>query len=443
MITQFHQHLNHHILRLSSTIGMTRSSNNDGVYITGLGHQYPEHAIRQEDFEGFLQRLYPEHVSSPAVQKLIGFNTKTQISSRPTVFDHTKWTQKDATPPTLGSISHDFRTVGVTLAASACKKAIQEARLESHEITHIVAVTCTNSDNPGYDLFVCEKLGLGPDVQRVLVQGVGCAGGLSALRAAADIAAAASLKRRKARVLVIACEICSLFFRAEIQNILQGGDETLRIAPALFSDGAAALVVCNELALAPSQAPVYQLREWASMVAPGTSSFMSYNFGKNGLIATITKDVPKAAISAIAPIFQQLCNTSNGAISNRVPLPQMPADFDWAIHPGGAAILHGAKDSLGLTNDHIRASLDVYKRYGNSSSASVLVVLDNMRHLGPGRDDVAAVSFGPGLTVEMCMMTRCRSSNLRMSVHRRQRASSFWAALQSRFSRKDAIHHRG
>ncbi|EUC46691.1 hypothetical protein COCMIDRAFT_35684 [Bipolaris oryzae ATCC 44560] len=422
---------------------MIRRSNNDGVYITGLGHQYPEYAIGQDDFEGFLQRLYPEHVSSPTVKKLISFNTKTQITSRPTVFDHTKWTQKDATPPTLNSISHDFRTAGVSLAASVCEKAMHEAGIGAQEITHIVAVTCTNSDNPGYDLFVCEKLRLGPDVQRILVQGVGCAGGLSALRAAADIAAAASLKKRKARVLVVACEICSLFFRAEIQNILQGGDETLRIAPALFSDAAAALVVCNELALAPSQAPVYQLREWASMVSPGTSSFMSYNFGKNGLIASITKDVPKAAISAIAPIFQQLCNASNAAISNIVPLPRMPADFDWAIHPGGAAILHGAKDSLGLTDDHIRASLDVYKRYGNSSSASVLIVLDNMRHLGPGRDDVVAVSFGPGLTVEMCMMTRCRASDPGMPVYRRQRASSFWVALHSRFSRKYAMQHRG
>lgn len=162
-----------------------------------------------------------------------------------------------------------------------------------------------------------------------------------------------------------------------------------------------------------------------------------------GLIATITKDVPKAAISAIAPIFQQLCNASDAAISNRAPLPRMPADFDWAIHPGGAAILHGAKDSLGLTDDHIRASLDVYKHYGNSSSASVLIVLDKMRHLGPGRDDVVAVSFGPGLTVEMCMMTRCHASDPRMSVHRRQRASSFWAALHSKFSRRNTIHHRG
>jgi type III polyketide synthase len=217
-----------------------------------------------------------------SVQKLLGFNTKTKIASRPSVYDHRKFTQKDATPPTLTSISHDFRTAGVDLAASACKKAMQEAGLRAQDITHIVAVTCTDSNNPGYDLFVCERLGLGPEVQRVLLQGVGCAGGLSALRAAANIASASSLKGRPARVLVVACELCSLFFRAEIQNMLQSGDETLRIAPALFSDGAAALVVCNSFGLERHQAPIFELKEWVSMVAPGTSGFMSYNFGKNG-----------------------------------------------------------------------------------------------------------------------------------------------------------------
>ena len=144
-----------------------------------------------------------------------------------------------------------------------------------------MAVTCTDQSNPGYDLFVCEKLGLEPGVQRVLLQGVGCAGGLSALRTAADIAAAALQKGRPARVLVMACELCSLFLRAELQHTLRSGEE-LHIAPALFSDAAAAAVVCNSLALNENQTPIFELREWSSMVVPGTSGFMSYDIEKNG-----------------------------------------------------------------------------------------------------------------------------------------------------------------
>jgi type III polyketide synthase len=119
-----------------------------------------------------------------------------------------------------------------------------------------------------------------------------------------------------------------------------------------------------------------------------------------GLIATITDRVPKTAIGAILPIFAHLAADST------------PVDFDWAIHPGGAAILLGAQKSLNLSDDHIRASLKVYRSHGNSSSPTVLVVLDELRRMGKGRDNVVATSFGPGMTIEMCMMKRCRAGHL-------------------------------
>lgn len=183
-------------------------------------------------------------------------------------------------PPEIDCISRIFRTSGVRLATSACKKAMQEAQLGPRDITHTVAVTCTDQNNPGYDHFVCQELGLRSSVQRSLLHGVGCAGGLSALRTAADIAAAASLRGRPARILVMACELCSLFLQAELQATLQDGE--LHIGPALFSDGAAALVVCNYLASEEKQTPVFELLEWGSMVVPDTSGHMSYVIKKNG-----------------------------------------------------------------------------------------------------------------------------------------------------------------
>lgn len=151
---------------------------------------------------------------------------------------------------------------------------MKEADVMATDITHVVAVTCTDQGNPGYDLLVCQQLKLSPSVQRVLLHGVGCAGGLSALRAAANIAAAETQKGRAARVLVIACELCSLFLKAELQAASR--DETLHVAPALFSDAAAALVVCNGLAMEQKQRPIFELLEWGSMNVPGTLHHMTY-----------------------------------------------------------------------------------------------------------------------------------------------------------------------
>lgn len=83
-------------------------------------------------------------------------------------------------------------------------------------------------------------------------------------------------------------------------------------------------------------------------------------------------------------------------------------DFDWALHPGGLAILEGAEQSMQLSRDQLQASYEIYKTHGNSSSPTVLIVLDKVRKMGEGRDNVVATAFGPGLAIEMAMFKRCR-----------------------------------
>jgi type III polyketide synthase len=156
-----------------------------------------------------------------------------------------------------------------------------EAKASAADITHVVAVTCTDQGTPGYDLLVCQKLGLSQNVQRTLLHGVGCAGGLSALRSAANTAAASSQKNQPACVLVVACELCSLFLQTELQAASQ--DDALHIAPTLFSDAAAALVVCNKLAIREDRTPIYELQGWSSMLVPDTVNHMSYTVKPHGM----------------------------------------------------------------------------------------------------------------------------------------------------------------
>lgn len=85
-----------------------------------------------------------------------------------------------------------------------------------------------------------------------------------------------------------------------------------------------------------------------------------------------------------------------------------PADFDWALHPGGKAIIDGVQNSIALSDEHLWASREVYRTRGNSSSPTVLVVLEMLRSRGAGgREHVVAASFGPGMVIEMAMLRRC------------------------------------
>jgi type III polyketide synthase len=112
------------------------------------------------------------------------------------------------------------------------------------------------------------------------------------------------------------------------------------------------------------------------------------------------------------------------------------SQFDWAIHPGGAAILKGAQQALHLADDHIRASLEVYHNYGNASSPTVLIVLDKLRRMGKGRDHIVSTSFGPGMIIEMCILKRCRAVDQMPRTHlNRAWKANPWLWLQSEMTR--------
>lgn len=61
---------------------------------------------------------------------------------------------------------------------------------------------------------------------------------------------------------------------------------------------------------------------------------------------------------------------------------------------------------MGLTPEHLRASYEVYMNYGNSSSATIISVLNKLRDMGEGREKVIACAFGPGISLEMMMLRR-------------------------------------
>lgn len=84
------------------------------------------------------------------------------------------------------------------------------------------------------------------------------------------------------------------------------------------------------------------------------------------------------------------------------------------MHPGGATILSGVEKAMGITPEHMRASYDIYINHGNSSAATIISVMDRLRHKdmdacapdGKVKEYVVGCAFGPGMAVEMCMLKR-------------------------------------
>ena len=207
-------------------------------------------------------------------------NRKTGIEARGLIgpFGQPLWEDR-AAPPTLEQTDEFYRDHATQLAVRACNNAIKEWGGRLNDITHTVAVTCTNAGSPGFDLEIVTQLNLPLDVDRTLLNGVGCAGGLAALRTAAQMVRAAPCGR-PANILVFACEIPSSQVTAELEDAEH--NPRTSIAPVIFSDGAAALMLCNGVALSSSHGAIYDLVDWTTMRVPDTESLMAYQVTQLG-----------------------------------------------------------------------------------------------------------------------------------------------------------------
>jgi alkylresorcinol/alkylpyrone synthase len=78
----------------------------------------------------------------------------------------------------------------------------------------------------------------------------------------------------------------------------------------------------------------------------------------------------------------------------------------WVLHTGGPKILEATAESLGLTNGELDVSWQCLRRMGNLSSASVLVVLEQvMKHRQPKPGTLGLLAaMGPGFCSELVLL---------------------------------------
>lgn len=316
--------------------------------------------------------------------------------------------------PSITDLSAVWHKAGVELAAQACRKALKEWGGALSDITHIVACTTTCYGNPGVDLLVAERLGLGPEVERILLAGVGCEGGVAIMRVAAQLACGATALQKPARILAFACELCTINARQELADAeATTSPDDISIAAALFSDSAAALVLTNDAGLflqdgtRSRSSPLFQLVDWGKATIPNTMKLMAWNPCPTGYKMTLTRAVATCSAEAVEPMFSKLLPSfcDKVGLTNAVKA----TDLDWALHPGGRTIIDGVQKSMGLDESQLFATRHIYRTRGNSSSPTVLTVLDTLRKTLGVRDNVVAVAFGPGMVIEMAFLRRCQA----------------------------------
>ncbi len=281
--------------------------------------------------------------------------------------------------------ARESRRLAVKLASQAVAAC---PGMSLDDITHVVTVSCTGFSNPGIDYHIVNDLGLAPQTQRYNIGFMGCYAAFPGLRMAKQFCQA----NPDAVVLVMCLELCTLHLQ------LNDREDTM-LANSLFSDGAAAVLVSGR-PLAPGQ-PGYRLGDFRSDLIPDGLADMAWSVGDHGFDIALSSYVPKIIganiVEAITPILKE-SGLSADAIGH------------WAVHPGGKAILDKVASSLDLQPEQIAPSRAVLRNYGNMSSATVLFVLKEIlaQQGGDQQENVCAMAFGPGLTVEMGLLEAYR-----------------------------------
>ncbi|KIV85641.1 hypothetical protein PV11_01310 [Exophiala sideris] len=367
------------------------------LYIYGTGVEYPPYEIKPENLETLARRFYPK---TPALDKVLTINEYTGIDSRSAIgtIDHPIANAPEA--PTIAELCDVFLDHGVKLSVAACRKALEQWGGDLSEITHVVATTCTNSANPGYDHYVVKQLGLNQSIEKVLLHGIGCSGGLNALRTAANIALGSSFRRTPARVLVLACEISSTLVRSELDSIHE--NQEIRIGVTLFSDCASAVVLGNGFSDRYDEEPLLELLGWDHRIIEDTEKDLGFDVDPLGWKVVLTHRVPKLAAAAVPAMYEDLV----ASIPELVDQGKFKAsEYDWALHPGGATVLSGVERAMKLKPELLRASYETYITHGNSSSATFFSVLNRLLQ-GETTEHIIGCAFGPGIAVEMMVFKR-------------------------------------
>lgn len=259
------------------------------------------------------------------------------------------------------------------IAVKAADGALQAADVAAQEIDALVVTSVSGYAMPGLDVQLIRDLGLRPDVRRLPVAQIGCAGGLFGLVRAREQV----LAHPGARVLVVASEAFSSVMQPHANKL------DALIYKALGGDGAAAAVVTD--ARHPAAGPAVELFDPFEYLVPDTTGEYRLTADPAGYLGFCsTTTAPLAILKAEPALSAWIGDRSVGTV---------------VAHHGGPAILARTAQVLGIDLEELRHSSDSLCELGNVGSVSVLDIL--ARTLGetaePGEG--TALSIGPGVSI--------------------------------------------
>ncbi len=289
---------------------------------------------------------------------------------------------------TWGKANNAWIQVAEELGEQAIRCAAQRAGVALDAIGAIFFVSVTGVASPSIDARLIPRLGLSRHIRRNPIFGLGCVAGAAGLARCADYVRAYPDQV----AVLLSVELCSLTWQRDDQSM------AALIAAGLFGDGAAAVVVAGaDVPVEAGHTPGPRIVDSTQVFYPGTHDAMGWDISELGFNIVLSPDVP-------AIVRENLGGNVDAFLARHA---LMRTDIGpWIMHTGGPKVLDATAEALGLTHGQLEPSWLALRRVGNLSSASVLVVLDDILYGDRppcGRRSILA-AMGPGFCAEMLLL---------------------------------------
>jgi alkylresorcinol/alkylpyrone synthase len=232
------------------------------------------------------------------------------------------------------------------------------------------------------------RMKLPAKIRRTPIFGLGCVAGAAGIARASDYVRAYP----KQAAALVSVELCSLTLQREdlsVANLISSG---------LFADGAAAVIVTGEeFASSNGASTGPKILATRSIFYPNTEDMMGWNISEKGFRIILSTEVPNLIRQNLGRDVDEFLG-DNGFRRSDLK--------SFVMHTGGPKVLDATASALNLENGELKASWDCLRKVGNLSSASVLVVLEDVmknRRPEPGTLGLLA-AMGPGFCSELILL---------------------------------------
>ena len=353
--------------------------------IRGIGVATPPHTLPQAEARRFASHMFQGELEE--LERLLKIFENTEIERRALACP-LEWY---SAPHTFREANEIYLEVALTISEEAARAALLEAQVAASEIGAIIFVSSTGVSTPSLDASLIQRLGISRHAQRLPIWGLGCAGGVSGLARAHQIAQ--TLPDQP--ILLIATELCSLTFQA--------GDMSKAnlVATSLFGDGAAAVVLESAPQRDPHERVMAQIPARPTLLKAQSALFhdteyvMGWDLKDTGLMVRFDRSIPTLILEHLPTLFSETCAAWGVSVEEIT---------HFVAHPGGARVLKAYAESMQLEPERLRHAAEVLRDLGNMSSPTVLHVLQRYLRDVPASDELGMMlAWGPGFSAEQLL----------------------------------------